>query len=278
MHARLTGALLRAAAQVSTLWVVLTLLLFAWLGRPLWQDPAALASLAGFSWNPAAGQYGLGAMFAGTLLLSSGALLLAFPLGLLCTLFVLALGPRALARPLRQVLTLMAGVPTIVYAFVAVWLLVPWLRDSAGVGMGFSWLAASLTLGLMLVPTVALPLIGVLAPADAALAPACDALGLRRVQRLLWITLPAHKPLMLSVLLVAAGRAAGDTLIALMLSGNAPWLPQSPADPLRVLSAHIALSLATDTESTAYAAIYASSLLLLAWVGFSHALSRRLMR
>ncbi|MGL6069640.1 ABC transporter permease subunit, partial [Craterilacuibacter sp.] len=105
-----------------------------------------------------------------------------------------------------------------------------------------------------------------------------EALGLSRIQQLLWVMLPEIRPALLSALLLAAGRAVGDTLIALMISGNATLVPQSPAEPLRALTAHIAITLAADTQSTAYTAIFAASLLLLACVVAIRLLSRILSR
>ena len=167
--------------------------------------------------------------------------------------------------------------PTIVYAFVSVALLVPYLRDELGIGNGYSWLAGSLTLGLMLTPTVYLTLAGPLARQDWVQALACDALGLTVRQRLLWISLPSCRPALLAALLLASGRAMGDTLVALMVTGNTPLLPAHPGEPLRALTAHIAMTLAADTQSQAYASIFAASLLLLVYVGCVQALGRRIL-
>lgn len=202
---------------------------------------------------------------------------LAWPTGILLALHVQGLGSRWLARPLDAALRLMAGMPTIVYAFVSVALLVPYLRDELGIGNGYSWLAGSLTLGLMLTPTVYLTLAGPLARQDRAQALACDALGLTVCQRLLWISLPACRPALLAALLLASGRAVGDTLIALMVTGNTPLLPAHPGEPLRALTAHIAMTLAADTQSQAYASVFAASLLLLVYVGCVQALGRRIL-
>lgn len=276
MSERLLATAAAFAGGIAACAVFAILALLLWLGLPLWRDPALLVSLAGSSWNPAAGEIGLASMAAGTLLLAASALLLAYPCGLLLALSALGLAPRPLAAAMRTLLALLSGIPTVVYAFVSVWLLVPWLRDSLGLGMGYSWLAAALTLGVMLTPTVALLLSGTLAPTFTRLQATGDALGLSRVQLLLWIVLPAERRALLSALLLSSGRAVGDTLIALMVSGNAIWLPANPSEPLRTLTAHIAISLAADTQSQAYAAIYAASLLLLAYVTLVHVLTTSL--
>ncbi|MCL6261778.1 ABC transporter permease subunit [Craterilacuibacter sp. RT1T] len=276
MSERLLATAAALAGGIAACAVLAILALLLWLGLPLWRDPALLISLAGSSWNPAAGEIGLASMAAGTLLLAASALLLAYPCGLLLALSTLGLAPRPLAAAMRTLLALLSGIPTVVYAFVSVWLLVPWLRDSLGLGMGYSWLAAALTLGVMLTPTVALLLSGALSPTFSRLQAPGDALGLSRVQLLLWVVLPSERRALLSALLLSSGRAVGDTLIALMVSGNAIWLPANPTEPLRALTAHIAITLAADTQSQAYAAIYAASLLLLAYVTLVHVLSKSL--
>ncbi|MCG9059496.1 ABC transporter permease subunit [Laribacter hongkongensis] len=259
-------------------WVVLAILAgLAFASLPLLRSPAALTALLSPEWAPFAGAFGIGSMLAGSVALATLAVGLAWPTGILLALHVQGLGSRWLARPLDAALRLMAGMPTIVYAFVSVALLVPYLRDELGIGNGYSWLAGSLTLGLMLTPTVYLTLAGPLARQDRAQALACDALGLTVRQRLLWISLPSCRPTLLAALLLASGRAVGDTLIALMVTGNTPLLPAHPGEPLRALTAHIAMTLTADTQSQAYASIFAASLLLLVYVGCVQALGRRIL-
>ena len=161
-------------------WVVLAILAgLAFASLPLLRSPAALTALLSPEWAPFAGAFGIGSMLAGSVALATLAVGLAWPTGILLALHVQGLGSRWLARPLDAALRLMAGMPTIVYAFVSVALLVPYLRDELGIGNGYSWLAGSLTLGLMLTPTVYLTLAGPLARQDWVQALACDALGLK---------------------------------------------------------------------------------------------------
>jgi phosphate transport system permease protein len=82
------------------------------------------------------------------------------------------------------------------------------------------------------------------------------------VQHLLHVALPAVRGSLVAALALGFGRAVGDTVIALMVSGNAPRVPESPSEPLRALTAHIALVLSTDSQGAAYASLFASGMLL----------------
>lgn len=229
----------------------------------------ALSGLAGgpFSWLwlPSQGHFGILPMLTGTLLLAGFALLLGWPLALGLCVFVLAAETgRAgrLARFVYGLLRFMTAVPTVVYGFAAVFLLTPIMRDSLG-GTGLSWFTAGLVLALLIVPTMALVLEAGLAPRLAALCPESLALGLTRQDLLLHVALPSARSHLLTSLMLGFGRAVGDTLIALMLAGNAPQLPGGFGESLRTLTAHMALVTSNEVGGAAYSSLFTAGLLLL---------------
>jgi len=258
------GLFLSSAISCAVVFVVFAFLLY--FALPLFSQGAA-STLLSWNWRPMARQFGILPMVVGSLCLGLSAMFMAYPLGLGICLFAHGLGPSYLARPTMSVIRFMTGVPTVVYGFVAVFLLVPYLRQVFHRGTGFSLLTAALTLSFLVLPTIVLLIHSQLEHIDQRYRLGSAALGLTPTQELLWITLPMGRDGLLAALLMGFGRAVGDTMIALMLTGNAPQLPHSFLDSTRVLTAHIALVLATDVHSGAYNSLFASGLILFAMAG-----------
>ena len=271
------GALLRsllfAAAAVSALAVVAVFAFLLWFALPVFRGDA-LASLLSWRWQPLRGQFGILPMLVGSFCLASSALLLAFPLALGVCCFAHGAGPVRAARPLLTAVRFMTSVPTVVYGLESVFLLVPLIRDAFS-GSGFSWLAATLTLSVLVLPTIVLLVDGQFRQVQAEIGPSAAALGFSPVQQLLRLTLPLSRRGLAAALALGFGRAVGDTLIPLMLAGNAARVPQSLLDPLRTLTSHIALVVATDSQDLAYASLFASGLILFVVTALVNLLLRR---
>lgn len=253
--------LLQCAAIFSALIILALFAFLLYFSLPLLSG-GRLALLGGLHWRPFAGQFGLLPMIFGSLALSLSALIIAYPLGIGICLFIHGLGPTWLARPLRGLIQCMTGVPTVVYGFVAAMLLVPLLREHFSSGSGFSLLAAALTLSLLILPTIVLLIDSQLQQIVPAQRMTATALGISRAQELISISLPTASTGLTAAAILGFGRALGDTLIALMVAGNAAQLPDSAFTSIRTLTAHIALVVATDSQSTAYHSLFAAGLLL----------------
>jgi len=267
---------LAAAAVLASASVLALLLFLAWFCLPLLRGGHAAEILA-WDWRPGHGAYGILPMVAGSLLLSVSALALAFPVALGICSFAHGLGPPRLARLVMAVVHLMTGIPTILYAFVSAMLLVPLVRGAVAVGSGYSLLTATLVLSVLILPTLVLLIHSCWQGAGADLSVTCAALGLTKAQELLRVLVPATRRGLAAAAILGFGRAIGDTMIALLLAGNAPQVPTSPFDSFRALTAHIALVIATDSQDATYASVFASGLiLLLMTAGLS--LSARLLR
>jgi phosphate transport system permease protein len=234
------------------------LLYFTW---PLVAE-GHLARILAWHWRPFQGQFGILPMIVGSACLAASSLVVAYPVGLGICGFAHGLGPRPLARVVMAGIHFMTGIPTVVYGFVAVFLLVPRIRGVFPQGTGVSWLAASLTLSLLILPTIVLLIHAQLRQVDAGVRLAITALGFTPAQGLLRILLPLSHRGLLAALVLGFARAVGDTLIALMLAGNAPQVPHSLLDSLRTMTANIALVVATDSHSLAYHSIFACGLIL----------------
>ncbi len=156
----------------------------------------------------------------------------------------------------------MTGIPTVIYGFVGVFLLVPIVRELFGSGSGLCILTAALVLGIMISPTMTLFFCDSFDRIPKAHLDAADALGASPVQKLLYVILPAAKQGMLNGVILSLGRAVGDTLIALMLAGNSVRVAESVLEPARTLTAHIALVIAADYESPEFRSIFACGVVL----------------
>jgi len=256
----MTVRLLHCAAAVSALSVLAIFGFLLWFSLPVFQG-GALAALFSWHWRPMQGEFGILPMIAGSLCLALPTMLIAFPVALGLCAFIHGMGPAWAARPLIGMVRFMTSIPTVVYGLVSVFLLVPLLRSSLS-GSGFSWLAAMLTLSLLVLPTIVLILDNQFRMIQSEIGLGALALGLTPAQQLLRLTLPLSSRGLLMAAALGFGRAIGDTLIPLMLAGNAPLLPHSLLDSIRTLTSHIALVVATDSQSAAYSSLFACGLIL----------------
>lgn len=221
-----------------------------------------LPNLISWHWRPVAGQYGIMPMAVGSFCLALSATLAAYPLGIGICCFAHSLGPRSLARFVMIVIDFMTSVPTVVYGFVSAFLLVPLVRQCFEHGTGFSWLAASITLMVLILPTVVLVIHTQLHQLGPEMELTASALGMSRVQALMWVILPQASRGLVAAAILGFGRALGDTIVSLMVAGNAPQLPHSLFDSIRTLTAHIALVVAVDVHSPAYQSLFFAGLIL----------------
>ena len=254
--------LLFCAAAFSGLAVLAIFAFLLWFSLPVFQGDM-LASLLSWHWRPTENAFGILPMVVGSICLSVSAMLIAFPAGISISGFIHGLGPSRLANPLMGIIRFMTSIPTVVYALVSAFLLVPLLRNGFS-GSGFSWLAASLTLSLLILPTLILVLDSQFRLLHKEWYISATALGMIPVQQFLYLTLPLSSRALWMALALGFGRAMGDTMVSLMLAGNAPRLPLSPLDSIRTLTAHIALVVSTDSQGIAYASLFACGLLLFA--------------
>ena len=214
-----------------------------------------------WTWRPYQGFYGILPMAAGSLALSVFAFALAYPLGLGVCLFVCSPRGGLMRRLTLSVVTFMTAIPTVVYGFVSVFLLVPLLRKAMG-GSGPSLLAAALTLALLILPTIVLFLHGAMRETEKRTRLTSASLGFSPLQALLLVVLPGSAAGLRTAAIMGYCRALSDTLIPLMLAGNAPQFPASVFDSVRTLTAHIALVVATDNSSPAFHSLFACGLIL----------------
>lgn len=228
---------------------------------PLLKGGHILHILTG-NWDPKSGSYGIYPMIVATFAISSLSVLVAFPLSLGYAAFVNVIGPKVLRRLLRRFVQMMTGIPTVIYGFVGIFLLVPLVREYLNAGSGMCILTASIMLAVLVSPTMILFFSDSFKAVPKSYLDAAEGLGATPIQKLLYVVLPVAKRGILVGLVLALGRALGDTLIALMLAGNAVEVPGSLFDAARSLTAHIALVIASDYESLEFKSIFACGIVL----------------
>ena len=215
-----------------------------------------------WTWRPDTGHFGILPMIAGSLLLSVSAMLLSWPLAVGVTCFMHGSEKRG-AKLLSAVVRFMTTIPTVVYGVTATFLLVPLVREAAGKGSGLCWLSAMLILALLVLPTMVLVTDAAMRTLNERLGLTATALGLSRIQILACLILPGARRWLLAAAILGFGRAIGDTLIPLMLAGNAPHVPDSLFSSLRTLTAHMGLVTATEVGGPAYNSLFAAGGILL---------------
>ncbi len=214
------------------------------------------------SWMPTHGSFGIYPMIAGTLFIACSSIAIAFPVSLGCACLITVFSSTNVSWLVRKVVQLMTGIPTVIYGFVGIFLLVPLIRELFDSGSGMCVLAASLMLALMISPTMILFFSDSFEHVPQSYCEAVDSLGGTRVQKLLYVIIPCAWRGILTGTILSLGRALGDTLIALMIAGNAIQVPGSVLDSARTLTSHIALVIAADYDSLEFKSIFACGMLL----------------
>lgn len=243
--------------------------------------PALRAAGPGFvtdpSWHPAtgAGHFNLLPMAAGSLLVTLGAIALAGPLGLLSAVVCQIYFPPWLRLGYRRMLELMAGVPSVVYGLWGLMVLAPIILQWRAPGV--SLLAGVVVLGLMILPTVALLSASALARVPEEYTRGAIALGLGPARVLWGVSVPAARSGIVTGCVLAVGRALGETMAVLMVTGNVVGVPRSLFDPVRALTSNIALEMAYamgDHRSALFVSGLVLTLMVAALVGLAEVISK----
>lgn len=217
------------------------------------------ASLLSARWSPSDHSFGVVSMAAASVLATLAALVLAVPLGLGSAVYIRFYASSPMAGLLKPALALLAGVPSVVFGLWGLTALVPLVAKVQAPGA--SLLAAACVLALMVVPTIALTGVSALDAVPSAWLNGASALGLSRRAMVMGVALPAAKAGIRSGIALAAARALGETMAVLMVAGNVVQFPGSVFDPVRVITANIALEMAYAVGHHR-AALFASGLLL----------------
>ena len=198
--------------------------------------------LLGTKWKPSIDVYGIMPMILGSFYVTVGALVIGVPVGILTAIFMAYFCPEKLYGILKPAVELLAGIPSVVYGFFGLVMLVPLVRDNFG-GTGFGILTASILLGIMLLPTVISVAEAALHAVPKSYYEGALALGADHTHSVFSIIVPAAKSGIFAAIVLGIGRAIGETMAVIMVAGNQARIPQSLLDGVRTMTANIVIEM-----------------------------------
>lgn len=236
--------------------------------------------LFGDVWRPSGGDYGALPLITGSILVTLGSMVLAVPVGIACAIYISEIAPAKLRTTLKPIVELFSAIPSVVFGFVGMMVIVPALKVLFPDQQLFSnsWLAASIVLALMAMPTIILVSEDAIHAVSRSYREASLAMGATKWESIVKVVLPAAVSGVSAAIILGIGRAIGETMAVLMLTGNAPIIP----DPLwnvysliSTLTGTIALQLPEAvTGSVTQSALFELGVLLMIIVLIINMLSR----
>ncbi|MBG9737643.1 phosphate ABC transporter permease subunit PstC [Paenibacillus alvei] len=225
-------------------------------------------SLADFflslDWTPEDGKFGAGAFIINTLLLTGLTLLIAVPISVGMAVLLVEISPMWLKQFVRPVLDLLVGIPSIVYGYLGLTVLIPLIREWTGENLGDGLLAAALVLSLMILPTICRVSDEAIAAVPKKYREAAYALGSTRLQVIMRVVLPAAKRGIIAAIILGMTRAIGETMAVVMVIGNTAQLADSLFTPTAVLTSNIVMQISNvEFDSTWNYALHMMAFLLL---------------
>ena len=202
--------------------------------------------LGGTTWRPGNDLSGIFPMIIGSLYITGGAILLGVPVGIFAAVFLARYCPKSIYRIVKPATELLAGIPSVVYGFFGLMVIVPMVRNWFG-GNGMSILTASFILGIMILPTI----IGVsetsIRAVDEAYFEGAQALGATKEASIFRCVIPAAKSGILAGVVLGIGRAIGETMAVVMIAGNQPRIPSGILEGVRTLTTNVVLEMGYAT-------------------------------
>lgn len=231
--------------------VVITTFIFI-KGMPAILEIGIVNFLLGTEWNPSGDIYGIFPMIISTLFSTIGAIIIGVPIGILTSVFIAEIAPKGISNIVRPAVQLLAGIPSVVYGFFGLIVVVPIVGEFqeilTGENMGGnSLLATSIILGVMILPTIINISETSLRSVPKKYSEGSLALGATKIQTIFKVIIPAAKSGILASVVLGLGRAIGETMAVILVSGNTTSIPNSVFDSLRPLTANIALEMGYAT-------------------------------
>src|SRR5665647_3607482 len=230
--------------------VVVTFILLFLLqdGYPIFVDVGIIPILYGDTWAPATLEplYGIFPLVAGTLVVTIGAIVFAVPLSIGCAIYVSELAPPRIKNVLKPAIELLAGIPSVVYGFFGLIVLTDFIRVSFDIPTGETWLAASILLGIMALPTIISVSEDAISAVPREFKEGSLAIGATRWQTISKVIVPAAISGIAAAIILGIGRAIGETMAVMMVAGNAAVIPDpiwNVLSPIRTLTATLGIEM-----------------------------------
>lgn len=237
--------LITAAASVLAV-ALICIFLFSG-GIPAIMKIGPINFLFGKIWKPGNNLYGIFPMIVGSLCVTAGAILIGVPIGLLAAVYMAYFCPKKFYKILSPCVQLLAGIPSVVYGFFAMVVIVPFVRDTFG-GSGSSILTASILLGLMILPTIISVSEASIRAVSSTYFEGALALGAGKERSVFSVILPAAKSGIMAGVVLGIGRAIGETMAVVMVAGNQARMPAGILKGVRTLTTNIVMDMAYATD------------------------------
>lgn len=230
------------AAGISIAAVALICLFLFANGIPAMAEIGFPEFLFGTTWKPASGLYGIFPMIVGSIYVTAGAMIVGIPAGILTAIFLSRFAKGRLSQILKAAVEVLAGIPSVVYGFFGLMAVVPIIRTTMP-GNGLSLLAASIILGIMILPTLVTVAHSALEAVPKSYYEGALALGATHEHAVFRVVVPAAASGIMAAIVLGVGRAIGETMAVIMVAGNQPVIPGSIFDGLRTMTANIVLEM-----------------------------------
>lgn len=234
--------LFTAAACVSIIAVaVICIFLFA-NGLPAIVEIGPVKFLTGSEWRPTNNVFGIWPMIVGSVYTTIGALLIGAPIGVLSAIFMVFYCPKKIYPIVKNGVQLLAGIPSVVYGFFGLMVLVPFVRDNFG-GRGLSVMTAAILLGMMILPTIISVSESSIRAVSTSYYEGAIGLGATHERSIFSVVLPACKSGVLTGIVLGLGRAIGETMAVIMVAGNQAAIPSALTDGVRTMTTNIVMEM-----------------------------------
>ncbi len=211
-------------------------------GLPFFAKYSAWDFVSGTEWAPLRDVFGILPMIVGSFYVTFGALLLGAPIGILTAILMARFAPKPVVKIMKPAVALLAGIPSVVYGFFGLMLLVPLARDTLG-GTGKSVLVASVLLAIMILPTIIQTSEAAINAVPGSYYEGSLALGATHESSVFRTVVPAARPGIVSGIVLGLGRAIGETMAIIMVAGNNPRMPGDLLMGVRTLTVNVLMEM-----------------------------------
>lgn len=237
-------------------------------GLPIYFKTGVFSFLFGTEWAPTAAEplYGILPMIVGTVYTTLIGIVIGVPIGLGTAIFLAEFAPPRLAVFVRKAIEILAGIPSVVFGFFGLVIIVPFVRSIGG-GAGMSVLAAGIILAIMILPTIITISEVAIRSVPKSLKAGSLAMGASEWQTITRVTLPTARSGIITSIVLGIGRAVGETMAIILVAGNTPIVPVSLFDPTRTMTVNIVLEMSYVRPGTEhYAALFGTGVALFVFI------------
>ena len=248
---------------------ILAVLLICWFlfseGLPTIGEIGVLNFLTGTVWKPLENHFGILPMIVGSCYVTAGAIIIGVPVGLLCAIYMAKFCPRGVYRILKPAIDLLAGIPSIIYGFLGLMVIVPVMQQLTGTS-GKGVLTASIMLGIMILPTIISVSEAAIRAVPESYYEGALALGATHERSVFFTTVPAAKSGIMAGIILGIGRAIGETMAVVMVAGNQPVIPESLTSGVRTMTINIVLEMGYAAKGMHRDALIATAVVLFVFI------------